>query len=135
MNTSRVKGFSITIGSINIKAIDWSKPHTSWDIKGDNYYWAEADRNGHPSAAERRKSVFAIVKSERIKHRSTNHIWMVFDYGGGTLDVAIISTFNNRLFLNRFRQDLSVSLKDRAIGNVLLLNGVRGQRTLVMLPI
>ncbi|MEE3491540.1 DUF1883 domain-containing protein [Ruminococcus sp.] len=30
-----------TFGEVNIKAIDWSVPHTSWDIKGDEYYFGQ----------------------------------------------------------------------------------------------
>lgn len=28
-----------TFGEVNIKAIDWNVPHTSWDVKGDEYYY------------------------------------------------------------------------------------------------
>ena len=28
-----------TFGEVNIKAIDWNTPHTSWDIKGDEFYF------------------------------------------------------------------------------------------------
>lgn len=28
-----------TFGAVNIKSIDWSVPHTIWDIKGDEYYY------------------------------------------------------------------------------------------------
>lgn len=32
-----------------------------------------------------------------MKPDTKDHFWMVFDYGGGTLDVAIVSTFHGRL--------------------------------------
>lgn len=28
-----------TFGEVNIKSIDWSTPHTGWDIKGDEFYY------------------------------------------------------------------------------------------------
>lgn len=28
-----------TFGEVNIKAIDWNTPHTSWDVKGDEFYY------------------------------------------------------------------------------------------------
>lgn len=39
------------------------------------------------------------------KPDSKNKHWMVFDYGGGTLDVAIISTLNNRLTVENSEGD------------------------------
>lgn len=31
------------------------------------------------------------------KPKSKNQFWMVFDFGGGTLDIAIVSTYDNKL--------------------------------------
>ena len=36
-------------------------------------YWAEAAKLGHPSATQRRNSVFAKVQVERRNHRARNH--------------------------------------------------------------
>ena len=37
-------------------------------------YWAEAAKLGHPSAAQRRDSVFSKVQVERRNHRARNHM-------------------------------------------------------------
>ena len=39
-----------TFGAVNIKSIDWSKPHTSWDIKGDNYYFGRGCERNYSQA-------------------------------------------------------------------------------------
>ena len=38
-NSDDKKRIQNTFGETNIKAIDWNVPHTSWDIKGDDFYY------------------------------------------------------------------------------------------------
>jgi len=47
-----------------------------------------------------------------IKPSSKNQNWMVFDFGGGTLDIAIISTFDNRLSVINHEGDNRLGGKD-----------------------
>ncbi len=58
-----------------------------------------------------------------VKPESKDKYWMVFDYGGGTLDVAIVSTVNNRLEVLNSEGDnyFGGSDLDRLIFNKIIL--------------
>ena len=38
-NADDKKRIQNTFGEANIKSIDWNTPHTSWDVKGDDFYY------------------------------------------------------------------------------------------------
>ena len=39
-----------TFGEANIKSIDWNTPHTSWDVKGDKFYYGRGCPVDYPQA-------------------------------------------------------------------------------------
>lgn len=39
-----------TFGEANIKSIDWNTPHTSWDAKGDDYYYGRGQASDYTQA-------------------------------------------------------------------------------------
>lgn len=64
-----------------------------------------------------------------IKPSSKNQHWMVFDFGGGTLDIAIISTFDNRLTVINHEGDNRLGGKniDSLICDEILLPAIKGK--------
>ena len=72
-----------------------------------------------------------------IKPNSKNQFWMVYDFGGGTLDIAIISTFDNRLTVINHEGDNRLGGKniDTIICEKLLLPKIKEKYRLTENPV